>query len=284
MSGVLSGISNALFGDAGAGDLENSAAANQQLWGSLQLPNLQYQTYTPGQLNPVMANATRVTEDPTVRSAQLAALAKMSGLADQGLSAQDNAAFGQAQNQANQTVNQSAQAALQNAQARGVAGSGLEFALREMGAQNASQNQQQANLQQAASSAQNRVLANQAYMSALSGQRGQDYQANANNANILNQFNMANTQQQNEANQYNVGNQNQAQLYNQQNRNNIAQQNFNNQVTKIGGQTGANQGYTNALAAGDAAQQANDNAVLGAGTKLLGYAFPSSGTGGKTNG
>jgi hypothetical protein len=268
MSGVLSGISNALFGDSGAGDLEAIARQNQQLYGNIQLPDLQYQAYNPEQVNPILAKATTISEDPTVRSAQLAALAKMSGLSDQGLSVEDQAAFGQAKAQAGQTLSNSAASALQNAQARGIGGSGLEFAMREMGAQNAAQNQQAANLQQAAASARNRVLANQAYSSALGQKRQQDYSANANNANILNQFNMANTGAMNNANYYNVGNQNQAQQYNQQNRNNVSQQNFNNQMTKANAQAGANNGYQQAVAAGQAAENSNENALLGAGAKV----------------
>src|SRR5690606_37366499 len=90
--------------------------------------------------------------------------------------------------------------------ARGMLGSGSEFMLREAANQEAAQRAQMAGLEQAAAAARQRALYQQAYGDALGGLRGQDLDVNSRNADIINQFNMANTGARNEAQQQNLAN------------------------------------------------------------------------------
>lgn len=281
MSNILSSIPiiGGLFDDSQEQALEQ-LRANQQLYGNLQTPD--FQTYTPeqyqvaGSYDPQQAQASTISEDPTLRSAQLSALNKMAGLANTGLSDVDQAGFAKAREQADQISHSGTQAALQNAQARGVGGSGLEFVMREQAAQDAAQRAQDAGLSQASQSAQMRALYNQAFGSMAGQVRGQDYNANAANAGILNNFNMYNTQSGNQAQLYNLGQQqqvsnanvtqnNQAQQYNNQ----LKQQTYGDQLQKVNGQAGANTGVAQGYAAENAANTSERNSNTG----LLADAF-----------
>lgn len=234
-------------------------AKNQALYSGLQMP--EFSDYKPTEYDPTMAQANTISEDPSLKSAQMSALSKLAGLADTGLSAVDQQGFERARELGNQISNSGTAAALQNAQARGVGGSGLEFAMREMAGQNAAGRAQDAGLSQASQSAQQRALYNQAYGNALSGVRGQDFSANSANANILNNFNQYNTSAKNQAAQYNVGQQNSAQQYN----NGLRQQGYQDQLQKLAGMSGANNGMAQGYAAQDAANTAarNSNTQLG---------------------
>lgn len=232
---------------------------DKSLYGGLQTP--QFQTYTPETYNPETAQANTISEDPSVRSQQLSALMRMGGLAQTGLSDVDNQGFEQARQLGDQMENSGNAAALQNAQARGIGGSGLEFAMHEQANADAANRANQAGLQQAATGARQRAMYNEAYGSALSGLRGQDFQANAANAGILNNFAQYNTNNQNQANQYNVGNANAAQQYN----NNLRQQTYNDQYNKAAGQAGQGQALANGYFAQGAANQSNINGAMNAG-------------------
>lgn len=256
--GLFSGISDVLFGSNDMGDTRALLEQNKRLYQDLNLP--EYMDYAPEAYAPESMTAEIIGEDPSLRSNQMAALAKMSGLAEDGLSAEDLAAFSQAKDQANQIANRGRAAAMQEAQARGVGGSGLEFMMREAALQDASEKARKSGVEQAATSARDRALANDMYMNALGSLRNQDLGVSQANTNILNQFNQENTQARNQAQQYNVDNRNQAQQYNNQ----LKQNQFNNQMAKIGGITGQNQSIGNTYAAENSARNANDNALLGA--------------------
>lgn len=254
---------------------------NQALYSNINTPD--YQQYKPedytlaGSYDPEAANATTVSEDPALRSQQQSYLMKLAGLSDTGLSDVDAAGFANARNIADQISRSGTQAAVQNAQARGVGGSGLEFAMREQASQDAAGRAQQAGLDQAAQSAKQRALYDQAYGGALGGVRAQDFSANSANANILNQFNMANTQNRNQAQLYNLGQaqnisnanttqHNSAQQYNNQ----LQQQMFNDQLEKANGQSGANSGVAKGYAAENASNTANRDANTGLLASILG--------------
>jgi hypothetical protein len=249
---------------------------NRELYEKLTLPELQ--DYNPeeykmlGDYSPDQANSNTVSEDPMVRSAQLSALQKMAGLADTGLSDVDNAAFQRARQEAAQISNSGLQASLQNATARGVGGSGLEFAMREMAGQNGANQALNSGLSQAETAAKQRALYAQAYGSALSGLRSQDYTANRGNADILNQFNLVNTNAKNQAqlrnldtrqqlSNENVGQRNFAQQYDNQ----MKQQGFQNQMAKTSGMAGQNTSMAQGYAAQNAASQSDRNANAGLG-------------------
>lgn len=260
------------FDDTGD-KIKEQMAQNQGLYGNLQVPT--FNPYVPqqyqqvGQYDPTMAEASTVQQDPRLQQMQMQNLQKMSGLADTGLSAVDQAGYQQARNIGNETLRGGTEAALQNAQARGQAGTGMEFGMREMAAQQGSQNSQNAALKQASDAAQMRALYTQAFGGAAGGLSQQQFGQNATNAGILNQFNMANTQAKNQGQQYNlgvaqstsdknVGNANQAQQYNNQ----LSQQGFQDQLSKVNGQAGANTGMANAHAAQGAADASNRNEQL----------------------
>jgi hypothetical protein len=228
-------------------------ANNQTLMNGIQTPNLQWKNYTPAAYDPTMATATTIQDNPALQDQQSDVLAKLANLSDTGLSDVDAAGYQNARNLGNNLAQGREGAAMQDAAARGVGGSGLEFAMREMGNQAGAQQAQQAALQQAADSARQRALYTQAYGTDLANTRAQDFSNNAANSSILNQFNMANTNAQNQAQQYNVGNTNQAQLINQQGATGVQQQNFNNALTKTGAQAQANTGMANGFAAQNAA-------------------------------
>ncbi len=253
---------------------------NQRLWDGLQVPDMQWEQYNPegytyaGDYDPTMASADQISEDPLTRSAQMSALQKMAGLADSGMSDEDALGYYRAEQQGSNIAKASRDSALSDARSRGVSGGGLEFALREMGAQSGANRSQEASLEQAAQSAKQRALYNEAYLSGTSNLRNQDYQAEAANTGIINQFNMANTQTGNQAQQFNLGNKqafnsnavdqrNQAQQRNQDGRRQTTQQNFANQVIKTNGQAGGNMGAAQGFAAENAAN-ADQRKALGA--------------------
>ncbi len=251
---------------AGASMLDNSdeqamdqLRQNQLIYSNLNLPR--FDRYTPGTYNPQTASAQTIQEDPGLRSQQQAALMRMGGLAQTGLSDVDNQGFERARQMGDQMENSGNAAALQNAQARGIGGSGLEFAMHEQANADAANRANQAGLDQAATGARQRAMYQEAYGNALSGMRGQDFQANAANAGILNNFAQFNTNNQNQANQWNVANQNQAAQYN----NNLKQQSYNDQYNKAAGQAGQGGAIANGYFAQGAANQSNMNGMMNAG-------------------
>lgn len=257
---VGSGVGNVFGGllDSSDEDALEQLRRNQEIYGNIPLP--EFQNYNPATYTPEMAQATMIQEDPGLRSQQASHLMRMAGLAEQGLSDVDQAGFERARSMAGQISRAGNAAALQNATARGVGGSGLEFAMREQAAQDGAQRAQEAGLQQAAESARQRAMYQQAYGNALGNVRSQDFTANRANADILNNFNQYNTGATNQARQWNVGNRNSAQQYN----NGLQQQQFGNRMNQAAGMTGANTGMAQGYAAQNAAGQDTRNAFTGA--------------------
>jgi hypothetical protein len=244
-------------GDSGMGDYKKALDRNRVLLDSIALP--EYEQWIPETYDLESANYSLVQEDPILRAYQMQALQKMAGLANDGLSAEDQAAFAEAKNQAGQMARGNTEAAIQNAQNRGVAGSGMEFALREMANQGATERARASNMDQAAASARNRVLYNQAYMQGTSQARGDDARTNTANANILNQFNMANTQARNQAGANNANLKNDAFQYNQ----NLKDKNFNNQMSRATGHMNLNNQEADARMAEAEAKRRRDQGIGG---------------------
>lgn len=269
----------------------NALKQNTDIWGNIVTPDLKWQNYDPTTFNPDAEQATTIKEDPQLISRQMDALNNLAGLSQNGLSEVDQAGYQKARSEAGQIANQQTGAALENAQARGQSGSGLEFAMREMAGQNASNAAQNSDLQQAADAAKQRALYQQAYGSQLAGQRAQDFQTQGANTNILNQFNQQNTQARNQANYANTQQMNDAQKYNQQGTMNTQQQVFNNAVTRAGGQAAANTGLAQGYAAQDAANTSQQNALIGTAANIYtggmygaaSGAMKKSGSGGQQN-
>jgi hypothetical protein len=268
---MLSDISSAIFGqDGGFDDARKANDANRRLLEAIKLP--EYMEFAPELYENETANYELINENPLLKEAQASALAKMAGLAETGLSEVDQAGFEKARSIAGQVQKQGQAAALQNAQARGVGGSGLEFAMKEMANQDAASRAQEAGLQQAADSARQRALYAQAYGQQLAGVRGQDLQAESANKGIINQFNSMNTQNRNAVNNQNVDQRNNAFKYNE----GLKDKRFGNEMSKVTGQMGINDKNAQISSAEGAYKQGQIGNLIGLGGAVAG-AFSGGG-------
>jgi len=220
--------------DDGWNEARRNNAENRNLYEQIALP--EYDEYVPGLYDAESYNHELIAEDPMLKSKQMGNLNRLEQLANQGLSAEDEAGFAQARDIGAQQARSGTQAALANAEARGVAGGGMEFAMREMANQGGAQRSQAAGLEQAAAGARQRALQAQAYQSALGQNRDQDYRANSANTNIVNDFNSKNTQQRNSIGNANVDQKNSAFQYNQ----GLKDKKFNNQLNQADRRAGMN--------------------------------------------
>ena len=239
-------------------DAKQMLEANRGLYSSIELPD--YAEYVPEQYTGESSLYQLIQENPELLSKQGDSLNILEQMANQGLSAEDELGFQQAKDLGAQQARSGTQAAIADANARGVGGGGLEFAMREIANQGGAQRSQDAGLQQAAASARQRALAAQAYGSAISQARGQDYQANSANTNIINQFNQANTNQRNAINQANVDQRNEAFKYNQ----NLKDKNYQNQVGRADRMAGLNDRQGELSAADEEARRKRNSAIGGA--------------------
>lgn len=233
------------------------AKKNRDLYETLDLPS--YSQMIPELMNYESANYQLAQDDPVSKSMQLEALARMKGLSEEGLSGVDDAAFFRARQMGDQMAKAKTDAAIQNAQMRGVAGGGQEFAMREQAAQEAAQRAQEAGLARAQAAAQQRAQYLNAYANQAAGARDQDYRTNAGNADVINRFNMANTQGRNQANQANVNAKNNAFMYNE----GLKDKNYNNQLGRVDRLTGMNNKEGEIRAAEQDADRKRRQAVAG---------------------
>lgn len=236
-------------GDKIRGQMEDIA----RMYGGISLPELVDTDFRPEAMDYEL-----VQEDPMVLQSQLAALEKMQQLADEGLTAEDKLAMFTANRDAGQRAKGARLAATQNANARGVGGSGLEFALSEIANQGAAERARAQSMEQAAASAKNKAMNQMAYSQGLGNVRNQDYQTKANNTGIINQFNSLNTQ-----------NRNNARLRNIDQRRANEQGRFQNAMTRADGMAGAKKGIADATAAEGAARREDFNSAIQMGGMLL---------------
>ncbi len=215
------------------------AARLAQMRNRIMLEHLKDPTYSemvPELFNTEQSNYTLNTEDPVLKSMQMQALNRMSGLAESGQSDIDAAGYDQARSLGNQQAKAGTAAAIQDSQNRGIAGSGQEMALREMANQGGAERAHNAALQQASDAARQRALYAQAYGTQLAGARDQSAKTGQANTNIINQFNQANTNQRNRTAAANVGQQEKAFDYNE----GLKDKNYHNQLGRIDRISGAN--------------------------------------------
>lgn len=225
-------------------------AKNRGLYESIDLP--QYDELSPELYGSETANYDLVNEDPALRSKQLEALSRFSDLSEKGLGELDEAGFAKARSLGDQVARGKTDAAMADAQVRGVAGGGQEFAMREQAAQAGAQRAQEAALAEQAARAQQRQMALQAYATQTAGARDQDYRANSKNTDVINQFNLQNTQNRQAVNNSNVAQRNNAFTYNQ----GLKDKNFQNQLGRADRTAGLNNQDTQAhLAEQDADQR-----------------------------
>jgi len=245
-------------GDGGLSDAKRQLQRNRYMYDQIDLPD--YEEMIPELYDNETANYSLTEEDPVIKSKQLEALARMSDLSSEGLSDTDRAGFAQARAMGDSMARSGTQSAIQDAQVRGVAGSGQEFAMREAANQAGAQRAQEAALQQQAAAAQQRQQYLQAYSQGLGNVRGQDQSANAANTNIINQFNRANTDTRNKTNMSNVGLRNSAFEYNQ----GLKDKNYQNQVGRADRIAGLNDREGEMSEAEKEAKRRRNQAAVGA--------------------
>lgn len=176
----------------------------------------QYQgDFTPTLFDdPQDAQYQTVAEDPRVRGMQMEALQQLIDRSSGAADARMNFESGQAMDQANQLARGREGAIRMDMERKGQAGSGTDAIMRaqasQMGANRARQGTQQA----AMDAALQKLAASQGVISGAGNVRGQDFQRNATNSEIINRFNQFNTQARNAARQANVNMQNQAGMRN----------------------------------------------------------------------
>lgn len=287
MGAILDLLSGGARGEA----RELGEQATQQ-FKDLQLPSMEDMkvrldqevlkgNYTPQQAQAILQQRSEMDAikiDPRLRDAQLAALTGLQDVAQSGgLTTADRGMLQQAAQEAGSYERGQREAILQNAQQRGVAGSGLEM-LSKLQAQQSGADRMAAEGFKTAQLAQQRKLDALQQSGALGGQiRGQDFSeqakiAEANDA--INQFNVANRQG---VMNYNTTAANQGQMYNldrqqgvegrnvnirnlqEQTNKQLPQQGFENAYRRAGGTASALQGQ----AAGKSAEAGQNLGFVG---------------------
>lgn len=213
----------------------------------------------------------KVNVDPRLRQAQMSALEQMSGLADQGLGAEDRAAFNELRRAAAGQAQAQAQSVLQNAAAQGTLDSGATLAAQLSAGQSSADRMSQEGdrIAAQAAAARRQALMSKADMSSqMSNQDFQRQSAAAQARDAISQFNTQNRQNvagTNLANRQAIENQraatrNQQEMYNK----GLQQQDFQNRMAKATGVTGQMGNLANTYAQqGQAAAQGQANMTTG---------------------
>lgn len=197
------------------------------------LEDLQAQQLEPSQMK-------YVTTDPRLRSQQNAALDALNQISESGgLTLQDRANLSDIQNQVATADKGRRDALLQNMNARGMGGSGLELLANLQSSQAATDRGMQSGLN-VAGMAQNRALDAIMQSGNLAGNiRGQDFSEQSKKAEAADAIARFNAQNRQDVNRYNIGGRqdmaNQGVTIRNQNQmmpNQIAQQNYENQMNK----------------------------------------------------
>ncbi len=161
---------------------------------------------------PEDAQSNLVSLDPQYKDLQLKALQALRDKADGSATAQEDAGRMQAIKEANDLAKSREEGVLNDARSRGVGGGGLEFALRNQAGQESANRLGELTTKGAADAALQRLAAMGQYSQGVSNMRTQEQQMASQNADILNQFNMYNTNLHNSTNTANRNMQNQAAL------------------------------------------------------------------------
>ncbi len=277
---------------------------------ALKLPELQQlyleQLQSAGNLTPDMEQAIlqqasamgEISVDPRLKSQQMSALEQLAGIAETGMSPADQAAFELARRGAAQEEQARQGQILQEMQARGQGGSGIELISRLKSNQSAADRLQEAQLQQAQAQQQARMQALGQVGNLSSQVREQDFGEQARIAQATDMINQFNAQNQQGVQSRNVGSKNQAQMANLQNQQNIlnqnvglrnqqqqfnkglSQQQFQNEITKQGLKSGANLQLGSNYAQSAANAAAMEGQLLGAAIGAGATAFTGGAKGG----
>lgn len=296
-------VSNLFGGDAGAEEMEQANRLTREQIARLEaigIPSIEAQRIAlespelVGLLEAEILGPSameQIQEDPRLKAAQLSALESMTGLAEQGLGAEDVAAFNELRRRAAAQAEAQRATALQQMQERGTLDSGIAAQAQLQAGQQASNLlAQQAESQAAqAAAARRAAIGQQANMAAqMQGQGLQLAGQKASAKDVINQFNVQNKQSvaaRNLAERQRIAEagtatRNQQQMYNA----GLLQQQFQNEMAKATGQGAATSNlagqYMGQAQAAAQAQQAGTGALLNlAGTLGAAYMKGSGGTG-----
>ncbi len=294
---LIGGLSDLISG----GNQSKAAGASQasvDALNSLQTPDvtkmqLQLETLVQqGQITPEEAELYLQQEsamndielDPALKQAQMDALSSLQDISSSGgMTAMDKALLGQIQTQEQTASRGAREAIIQNAQARGLGGSGIELMQQMQNQQDSATRQSQRDLD-VAGMAQSRALEALQAAGNLGGQIGQQQfgqQAQVASANdAISRFNTQNSQDVSNLNtanrnatqaanlaekqriaDANAATRNQQQEYNKQ----LAQQDFENRYKKAGGVANAYQAQTQQFNNAGAANKQLVGTLIGAG-------------------
>ena len=259
------------------------------------LPGL-YRRFLAGQMTPEEAETyfleasaqEQVKTDPRLREAQMKALSQLEGVADGGLTVGDRGDLQRIQGEMAAAEKGQRDAILQNAQSRGVAGSGMELASQLMAQQGAAGRASQQGFD-VAKQAQARALEAMLQSGQLGGNiRGQDFGEQSKLAEARDAISKFNTQNKQAVNMANVDARNAAQLRNVNTAQDVANRNqdtknqgalynagnvkdrFTQQLQKASGQAGVDQAAAAAANAAADRKTGLFGTILGAGAQAYG--------------
>ncbi len=300
MAGLISDVMGVLDGGAGA---KAQGISEDMLKQAQNIPLPVLKEYYPelykvvAEMNPELETAVNlgpsemqgIATDPALRKAQMNALSKLSEIGEAGgRDAQFLSDASRLQNDVNTNLQGQQGAIMQNLATRGLSGGGSELVARSIAAQQAANSQGQQALDLNAQ-AQQRALQALMQSGQLGGQmQQQDFtqqQAKAQATDAINKFNAQNqqnvisnnvatknnAQSTNVANQNSVANQNtttsnQAQQYNL----NLAQQQYDNQMKKLGLVNNASSNLANSYAQESQSNRQFVGGLIGAGAQYYG--------------
>lgn len=284
-------VSGILGGSAGKDDMKEGIRLSREA--AAKLDNLYVPTVEEQKIllqNPELVDLLKAEQlansemegvrvDPRLKNAQMSALEQLAGLSQQGLGAEDKAAFNNLRRQVAAQSQAQNQAILQNAAAQGTLNSGNTLMSQLMATQNSSnQAAQQADaLAAQAAEARRSALAQYGNMATTMGQNDFSNRSSVAQAqDAIAKFNTQNRQDVNATNLQNrqalenqrASNANQQEMYNK----GLIQQKFQNDMSKTTGQVGATQNlanmYTQQGQAAAQGQAAMMGGLLGAGASL----------------
>lgn len=297
------GLFSSLFGSSGSDKADKYRAQAIDAFNSIktpQLSDLQVQLdkeVSAGTLTPQQAEAqllgsnafNDIKTDPSLTGAAKQALAQLQQIGTQGgMTAIDKAQLQDITNQTNQLAKSRNAAVIQNAQERGIGGSGLEMANNLMNEQDAADRASAAGTTVAANAQQRALDAIKSAGGLGQSLESQAYGEQANKAQAQNAIDLFNTQTANATNLYNTGTANQAQAENLANAQNISNTNtgisnanktynagqnqtvFNDALAKAQGIAGSANAAATAAEKQKEEENAADMSLLGNGLKAVG--------------
>lgn len=223
---IAGGLIGAIAGNGDRDAANANAAEARRIISEVQVPELkewllqQYAsagTFTPDMMQALSLDPSAqgaISTNPQERQEQRELISRMIQQSKTGVTPEDQAAFDLATRASAGQAKAQQGAIMQNMQARGVGGSGMELASRLSAQQSEADRLQQAHLAEAAKKNELRLQALQASTGALSNLRGQDYQQALNLANANDARSLWNTQNAQNVSNQNVGNMNEAQKFN----------------------------------------------------------------------